>query len=254
MNREEVNQMVNAAKEKRQTDIDKAEALIRHTLSAYFSLHPDDAGYEEYNNMVTIQTLLNEPDWYQKHDSVWRIFLELQHSLAVKYMIQHADPQSPFYQINWKKLQRMIDPDVNGDIETRYLAKYLDSDKINYDGNMIICDPFLLMNETLQKACPSMQVRDTLTEKQTYFADKTEFGSSTHFIKITTGHIGVVLMKDVHDAGVGNSLLRMNTWDYVYVKQFHGTVQFLVTKEEPHCLHIIGDGNKPFQISQFTPQ
>lgn len=252
MNKEDVDQMVRTAKEKRQTDIDKAEALIRHTLSVYFALHPDDAGYEEYNNMVTVHTLLNEPEWYQKHDSVWRIFLELQHSLAVKYMIRHADPQSPLYQINWKKLQRSIDPDINSDIETRYMAKYLDSDKMSYDGDMLICDPFLLMDETLQKACPSMQVRDTLTEKQTCFAARNESGGFSHMVKITTGHIGVVLMKDVQ--GTGSNLFRMNAWDYIHMKQFHGTVQFLVTKEEPHRLYVTGEGNKPFQISQVTPQ
>lgn len=250
MNQHEVNQMIKTANLQRENYIRKIEKILHDLLTEYDRLH-DDTESEDYTNISVAKMLLQQPNWYMNHDTVWRIFLELQHSLSIKYMIEHADGHSSFSKIDLSQIQRSLDPDTNRDIKDIYTSKYLDSEIINYDGDILICDPFILMDKASQRTCKSMFVHDTLTKPQTYFAAKDESASIFGSAKITTGHICVVLMNDLWNIAVNDILHRMDVWDYIYIKQFHGTIQCIITKEDTYHLRITGNGNKSFVLEQL---
>lgn len=254
MNRQDVDKMIKDANDKKQAYIRQTETVIRAILCKYFELHASDKNSEEYKSMAVVRTLLEEPDWHEKHDSVWNIFLELQHSLSIKYILQHANEQDILYRVDLQKLKRNLDPDAGCDPETAYPAKYLDSDKIPYDGDVLICDPFMLMDKASQQKCDSIMVHDTLTDGQACFCAKNKTGDIFGTVKITTGYISTVLMKDLWQININDILHRMNVWDYIYIRQFHGTIRFTITKEDTYRLCIIGEGNKPFVLDQYTGQ
>lgn len=250
MNQHEVNQMIETANLQRKNYITEIEKMLHDLLLEYDRLH-DDHESEDYDNISVVKTLLQQPNWHTNHDTVWRIFLELQHSLSIKYMIAHADVHSSFSGIDLSQIQRSLDPDMNRNIKDTYTSKYLDSEAIHYDGDILICDPFILMDKTAQQTCKSMLTHDTLTKPQTYFAAKNDSNSVFGSVKITTGHICVVLMQDLWDITVNDILHRMDVWDYIYIKQFHGTIQCIITKEDTYHLRIIGTGNKSFVLEQL---
>lgn len=249
MNKEDVNQLIITENATRNTYIAKIEHILFDLLSEYFKIH-DDLESEDYKNISVTQTLLKDPKWHTSHDTVWKIFLELQHNLSIKYIINHTDPRNSFYKIDLSQMQRSLDPDMNRDIEAIYVSKYLDSEPIAYDGDMLICDPFILMGMTSQNDCISMITHDTLTEPQTYFAATDNSGKTLGSVKIKTGHICTVLMKDLWNISINDILHRLDVWDYMYVKQFHGIIQFVITKDTSYHLCIHGKGNKNFTIQQ----
>lgn len=250
MNQHEVDQMIKAANLRRTAYITEIEKTLHDLLMEYDRLH-DDTESEDHKNISIVKTLLQQPDWYMNHDAVWRIFLELQHSLSIKYMIEHADEHSSFSKIDLAQIQRSLDPNRNRNIKDVYVSKYLDSEVMNYDGDILICDPFILMGKTSQQTCKSMFTHDTLTKPQTYFTAKNESNSVFGSVKINTGHICVVLMNDLWNIAVNDILYRMDVWDYLYIKQFHGTIQYIITQDDTYRLRIIGDGNKPFTLEQL---
>ena len=250
LNKEEMDKLITTENATRNAYITKIEHVLLDLLSEYFKIH-DDLESEDYKNLSIIQALLQEPKWYISHDNVWQIFLELKHNLSIKYIINHVDEHKSFYKIDLSQIQRNLDPDMHRNIKDIYASKYLDSEPIVYDGDILICDPFILMDKTSQNNCLSMFVHDTLTEPQTYFAATDDYGKTFGSVKITTGHICTVLMSDLWNISVNDILHRLNVWDYIYVKQFHGTVQYIITKNDTYRLRIIGDGNKPFTLEQL---
>lgn len=253
LNQYEINQIIEKEKIKQAEYVTETELILKNLLTTYFYLHKDDTDSENYKNAMIVNQILCESEWYKNHDLVWFVFLELRNNASIQYIIKHANSQSSFYKIDLVKRQRYIDPNTHptvDDIESLYYKKYLDSKEIEYDGDILICDPFILMNKTDQKKCPSMNIHDTLTTSNTYFSAKNENGIIFGSVKIKTDNICVVLMSDLWNISINDILHRLDVWDYMYIKQFHGIIQFVITKDTSYHLCIHGKGNKNFTIQQ----
>ena len=254
MNQEHINEMINKINEKRQKSIRLIDEIIRAVIDKYTKLHqyddeePIDESFssDEKNSIDIIASLSSNPNWHDLHDSVWRILLELRHSTTFKSLSQFAN-------VNLDQLERDIDMPSMDNIRAAYEKKYLDSPKLKYDGDVLICDPSILLSEKEREECPSLYTRNTLDNNTPYY---TVTGMDNHLVgTICTPSMELctVLAKDIWTIPSANdALLRCDVNDYTFIKQFHGTIQFRIEQiNNRYILQIEGDGNKPFRLNRI---
>lgn len=260
MIQEMVNEMIDNVRENKETSIEALKTIINEVLTAYDNLHNGKStallsideeienGFtdDEKNSINIIRGISSQPNWTDFHDTVWRVVLELKHSVTFRRITK-------FSNTNLTDLARSIDIDINS-VREEYEKRYLDSPVLSYDGDLVICDPTVLFNESEEKQCPSLYRKNTLDNDTPFY---TVIGDDNHLLgAITTPTVNIctVLAKDIWSIpSAGDALKRMDATDYTFIKQFHGTVQFFVESANgKYILHIEGKGNKPFRLKRIT--
>lgn len=249
MQRTEVNKMIQDAEHEKQKHIDTANEIIHAVLEKYDqqvskgSSENNIFADDEKESMSVIRDLSKDGDWYKSHDAVWRIFLELQCCITLKKLKR-------FNNMNLRRLQMKIDPATNGDIRTIYERRYLDTPWMNYDGDVLICNPFDFITQDEIPMCPSLITRNTLDNNTPFYTviDQNDTSPILGSVITDTNNIGVVLAKEIWAIPSANDALRRkDISSYTFLKQFHGQIRFVVTeKQGKYFLQIEGKGNRCF--------
>lgn len=260
MTQEVVNKMINDMKESRDASIETAKMIVNEVLAEYDKLHNGSStamlsveeeienGFteDERNSINIIRGISSQPNWTDFHDTVWRVVLELKHSVTFRRIAKFADT-------DLTSLAKSIDIDMDS-VREEYEKRYLDSPVLEYDGDLVICDPTVLFNVEEEKQCKSLYRRNTLDNDTPFYTVISNDGKLLGAITTPTVNICTVLAKDVwaiHSAE--DALKRMDTTDYTFIKQFHGTVQFFIECiDGKYILRIEGKGNKPFKLKRVT--
>lgn len=260
MIQEIVNEMIDNVRKNKETSIEALKTIINEVLTAYDNLHNGKStallsideeienGFtdDEKNSINIIREISSQPNWTDFHDTVWRVILELKHSVTFRRITKFSDT-------DLTSLARSIDIDMNS-VRDEYEKRYLDSPVLSYDGDLVICDPTVLFNESEEEQCQSLYRRNTLDNDTPFY---TVIGDDNHLLgAITTPTVNIctVLAKDIWSIpSAGDALKRMDVTNYTFIKQFHGTVQFFVESADgKYILHIEGKGNKPFRLKRVT--
>lgn len=254
MNQEHINEIMNRIDEKRQKSIRLIDEIIYAVINKYTKLHqyddeePIDESFssDEKNSIDIITNLSSNPNWHDSHGSVWRILLELKHSTTFKSLSQ-------FVNVNLNQLERDINTPPMNNIRATYEKKYLDSPKLKYDGDILICDPSILLSEKERKECSSLYTRNTLDNNTQYYTVTDTNDRLIGTIRTPSMELCAVLAKDIWLIPSANdALLRCDVNDYTFIKQFHGTIQFRVELiDNKYILQIEGDGNRPFKLNKI---
>lgn len=260
MTQEVVNKMINDMKESREANIEIIKNIVNEVLDEYDKLHNGKStallsideeienGFteDEKNSINIIRGISSQPNWTDFHDTVWRVILELKHSITFRRITKFSDT-------DLTSLARSIDIDMNS-VREEYEKRYLDSSVLSYDGDLVICDPTVLFNESEEEQCQSLYRRNTLDNNTPFYMIVGNDNSLLGSITTPTVNICTVLAKDIWSIpSAGDALKRMDVTDYTFIKQFHGTVQFFVESANgKYILHIEGKGNKPFRLKRVT--
>lgn len=256
MNKERVEELIAAAEKKRQDNIDTADRIIKSVLEAY-DKHPharlvanEALDEDEATSIGIIREKYSHPKWYESHDDVWAIFLELKScgSLRRAKNIPH---------VNLTELELSIDPMKTGNIRNMCERKYLDTPWQLYDGDLLICNPFDFISSNEFYRCPSLLIKNTLDDNTNFYTvtDPTKpLSPILGSVVTSTNHIGVVLAKEIWAIPSANDALRrVDIFNYTFIKQFHGKVRSVI-EESPdgYHLHIYGEGSQNFQINRIS--
>lgn len=260
MTQEMINEMVNSVEKRKNDSIETAKTIVREVLAEYDKLHNGqptaylsiedeiENGFteDERNAINIIRERSSQPNWPDSHDDVFRIMLELRHSVTFRRFTKFAD-------IDLISLGRNIDIDVTN-IRAEYEKKYLDSPVLEYDGDLVICDPALLISEYDEELCPSLYKKNILDSNTPFY---TVIGNDENIlgvVTVPTENICTVLAKDIWSVpSAEDALKRMDITYYTFIRQFHGTVQFFVDYiDGKYVLRIEGKGNKPFRLRKVT--
>lgn len=256
MNKERVEEMIAAAEAKRQTAIDTAEQIITSVLEAY-EKHPharrspnEALDEDEATSIGIIREKHSDSHWFDSHDRVWSIFLELKSCGSIRRAKNIPN-------IDLNKLELLIDPMKTGNIRSMYERKYLDTPWQKYDGDLLICNPFDFISSNEFYLCPSLLIKNTLDDNTNFYTvtdPTTPLGSILGSVVTDTNHIGVILAKEIWAIPSANDALRRaDIFNYTFIKQFHGKVRSVVEEtDDGYHLHIYGEGSQNFTINRIT--
>lgn len=250
MTQEYINNLIDKISERQQKSVCLMNKIIHDVIDRYKKLHqecdvPEDCfAADEKNSIDIITELVLDPKWYESHDAIWRIFLELKHSRTFRNM-------DVFKNVNLNQLEKDIDIPPVDNIRTLYESKYLDSDELEYDGDLIICDPSILLSNQERKLCPSLYAKNTLVNNASYYIVSDENNDLIGTVCVQSTDLCVVLAKDIWNIPSANEALRMCDIDeYTFIRQFHGSIQFHIEEDNgEYMLYIEGNGNKPFKVN-----